>query len=95
MGFRRSISSGRRRPLPNHCLGTDYGGPGYTQHLRLALPSAKKHCHRRASHAVSKAALPGMTKSLARALAPGIRVNCVAPGAVETRWWSGNEARMR
>lgn len=46
-------------------------------------------------YAVSKAALHGMTKSLARALAPEIRVNCIAPGAVETRWWSGNEAKMR
>lgn len=46
-------------------------------------------------YAVSKAALHGMTKSLARALAPDIRVNCIAPGAVETRWWSGNETKMR
>jgi len=46
-------------------------------------------------YAVSKAALHGMTKSLARALAPEIRVNCIAPGAVDTRWWAGNEAKMR
>ncbi len=46
-------------------------------------------------YAVSKAALHGMTKSLARVLAPEIRVNCIAPGAVETRWWSGNEDKMR
>ena len=46
-------------------------------------------------YAVSKAALHGMTKSLARALAPEIRVNCIAPGAVATRWWSGHEAKMR
>ncbi|QDF97256.1 3-ketoacyl-ACP reductase [Azoarcus sp. DD4] len=46
-------------------------------------------------YAVSKAALHGMTKSLARVLAPEIRVNCIAPGAVETRWWSGNEVKMR
>lgn len=46
-------------------------------------------------YAVSKAALHGMTKSLARALAPEIRVNCIAPGAVETGWWSGNETKMR
>lgn len=46
-------------------------------------------------YAVSKAAVHGLTKSLARALAPGIRVNCIAPGAVETRWWAGQEERMR
>jgi 3-oxoacyl-[acyl-carrier protein] reductase len=45
-------------------------------------------------YAVSKAAMHGLTKSLARALAPRIRVNCLAPGAVRTRWWSGNEAKM-
>ena len=46
-------------------------------------------------YAVTKAAVHGMTKSLARALAPKIRVNCVAPGAVDTRWWKGNEEKMR
>ncbi len=42
-------------------------------------------------YAVSKAAVNGLTKSLARALAPDIRVNCVVPGAVATRWWAGRE----
>ncbi|WP_412480573.1 SDR family NAD(P)-dependent oxidoreductase [Azonexus sp. IMCC34839] len=46
-------------------------------------------------YAVSKAAVHGMTKSLARALAPEVRVNCIAPGAVDTRWWSGYEEKMR
>ncbi|CAG7597594.1 3-oxoacyl-[acyl-carrier-protein] reductase FabG [Paenibacillus solanacearum] len=45
-------------------------------------------------YAVSKAAVHGLTKSLARALAPDIRVNSVVPGAVATRWWEGKEAQM-
>ncbi|MGW8263569.1 SDR family NAD(P)-dependent oxidoreductase, partial [Bacillus sp. LR--39] len=38
-------------------------------------------------YAVSKSAVHGLTKSLAHALAPEIRVSGVAPGAVATRWW--------
>ncbi|WP_025686224.1 SDR family NAD(P)-dependent oxidoreductase [Paenibacillus maysiensis] len=45
-------------------------------------------------YAVSKAAVHGLTKSLARALAPDIRVNCIVPGAVATRWWAGREDQM-
>lgn len=45
-------------------------------------------------YAVSKAAVHGLTKSLARALAPHIRVNCIAPAAISTRWWAGNEEKM-
>jgi 3-oxoacyl-[acyl-carrier protein] reductase len=46
-------------------------------------------------YAVSKAAVHGLTKSLVRALAPDIRVNCIVPGAVATRWWAGREERMK
>lgn len=46
-------------------------------------------------YAVSKAAVHGLTKSLARALAPEIRVCSVAPGAVATRWWTGREEQMQ
>lgn len=46
-------------------------------------------------YAVSKSAVHGLTKSLARALAPYIRVNCVVPGAVATRWWAGREEQMK
>lgn len=39
------------------------------------------------AYAASKGAMITMTKSLARALAPEIRVNAVLPGYVATRWW--------
>jgi 3-oxoacyl-[acyl-carrier protein] reductase len=46
-------------------------------------------------YAVSKAAAIGLTRSLARALAPQIRVCSVAPGIVETRWTAGREEHVR
>jgi len=46
-------------------------------------------------YAVAKAAVHGLTRSLAKALSPDIRVNCVVPGAVATRWWEGREEQMK
>lgn len=51
-----------------------------------AHTGAPHHAH----YAAAKAGLINLTKSAARALAPGIRVNCVAPGITHTEM--GNEA---
>lgn len=47
------------------------------------------------AYAASKGALSTMTLSLARALAPEIRVNAVCPGFVETRWLQNGFGEQR
>ena len=69
--------------------------------IRAATPLLRKRCGNIVSvssvaglsgdgssiaYAASKGAVNTMTKSLARALAPEIRVNAVYPGPVDTRW---------
>lgn len=49
------------------------------------------------AYAASKAGVVSMTKSLARGLGPDVRVNAVAPGAVETPWqkeWSAERKQQ-
>jgi pteridine reductase len=47
-------------------------------------------------HAMTKAAIVHMTRNLARALAPDVRVNAIAPGAVllPESWTEADAARM-
>lgn len=46
------------------------------------------------AYCASKAAAISVTKSLARVLAPEVRVNSVAPGVVLTRWVDGQEEHI-
>ena len=62
--------------------------------VSISSISGRRGAPRRAVYAASKAALDGMTRSLAMEYGPrGIRANCVAPGVVETEMWRANLAR--
>ncbi len=84
-------------------LQTNLMGPFYTAHAaapalrrsRGAIVNVASIAGHRATgssipYAVSKAALLQLTRSLAVALAPEVRVNAVSPGHVDTRWHRGH-----
>src|SRR5438270_4828386 len=63
--------------------------------VNVASIAAQRASGSSIAYAVSKAAVVQLTRSLALALAPEIRVNSVSPGLVSTRWFSksfGDEA---
>lgn len=47
------------------------------------------------AYCASKAGVISLTKSLARAFAPEIRVNCISPGFTRTRWHDGTDTLER
>ncbi len=47
------------------------------------------------AYAASKAAALSITKSLAKVMAPEVRVNAILPGIVQTRWVAGKEEHVR
>lgn len=47
------------------------------------------------AYAASKAAAISVTKSLARVMAPEVRVNSVSPGVVQTRWIEGQDEHVQ
>lgn len=61
--------------------------------INLSTVSALRGTPRRAAYAASKGAITAASRSLAIELGPdGIRVNVVAPGAVDTALWAKNRA---
>ena len=62
--------------------------------VSISSISGRRGAPRRAIYAATKAALDGMTRSLAMEYGPhGLRFNCVAPGVVETEMWRANLAQ--
>jgi 3-oxoacyl-[acyl-carrier protein] reductase len=56
--------------------------------VNIASTAAYRAAGSSLAYGVSKAALLQLTRGLARALAPEVRVNAVSPGRVTTRWHS-------
>ena len=78
------------RRLPRHRRGRPPSGPGRRRDRVRLLDRGQRGEARHSAYAASKGPIISYTKSLAAELGPrGIRVNCVAPGWVETDMTGG------
>jgi NAD(P)-dependent dehydrogenase (short-subunit alcohol dehydrogenase family) len=69
-------------------------GPRQGSIVNLASAAGKLPGPYFAHYAASKAAVISLTRSSAAALAPGVRVNCVCPGIVDTPMWEALDRDM-
>ncbi|CAM5519150.1 oxidoreductase [Streptomyces avidinii] len=64
-------------------------GSGAASIINISSVSATRALGSSVPYAVSKAAVNHMTRLLASQLGPGVRVNAIAPGLVDTPWYEG------
>lgn len=93
-----------RRPYEVNVLGTYRcmlaalpalrAGPAPARVVNVASAAGKRAAPLLAPYAASKAAVISLTRSAAAAWAPGILVNCVCPGLVDTPMWEAIDARL-
>ncbi len=84
------------RAAAPHLKAAGGGGGGGGAVVNLSSHSGFSGIGSSMAYAASKGALNTLTLSLARALAPEVRVNAVCPGFVDTRWMAGklNQSEM-
>ena len=68
--------------------------PAPARIVNVASAAGKRAAPAIAPYAASKAAVISLTRSAAAAWAPGVLVNCVCPGLVETPMWEAIDARL-
>jgi NAD(P)-dependent dehydrogenase (short-subunit alcohol dehydrogenase family) len=68
--------------------------PAPARVVNVASAAGKRAAPLLAPYAASKAAVISLTRSAAAAWAPGILVNCVSPGLVDTPMWEAIDARL-
>ncbi len=68
--------------------------PAPARVVNVASAAGKRAAPLLAPYAASKAAVISLTRSAAAAWAPGILVNCVCPGLVDTPMWDAIDARL-